>query len=148
LKIIRKIQVLLRRDDKPLQQIARRIHEIENSDHNLQNQYCNKELTILKNIHTDGPILKGCISQFTTMTLNGMKFQINNKGDNYCGIKEKFILIENICYNAELGGHIIIGKEFLEKTSLYSKPCSSVYLGIYQVNVGKLSKKVFGPLTK
>jgi len=40
-----------------------------------------------------------------------MKSQINNKGNNYCcGIKGKIILIENICYNAEFGGHVIIGK--------------------------------------
>jgi len=114
---MQKFKDLIRKDDKPLQQIACRIHEIENSDTNLQNQYCNREQTIFKNIHTDGPIIKGCISQFNIMTLNGMKFQINNKDNNCCGIKGKIILIENICYNAEQGGHIIIGKEFLEKTS-------------------------------
>jgi len=145
---MQKFKDLIRKDDKPLQQIARRIHEIENSDNNLQNKYCNEESIIFKNIHTNGPIIKGCISQFTTMTLSGMKFQINNKGNNCCGIKGKIILIENICYNDEHSGQIIIGKEFLEKTPLYSLPCSSVYLGIYQVDVNKLSKRSFWPVNK
>jgi len=145
---MQKFKDLIRKDDKPLQQIARRIHEIENSDNNLQNRDCNREQPIFKNLHTDGPIIKGYTLQFTTMTLNGMKFQINNKGNNCCGIKGKIILIENICYNAEDGGYIIIGKEFLEKKSLYSLPCSSVYLGIYQVDVDKLSKRSFWPVNE
>lgn len=145
---MQKFKDLIRKDDKPLQQIARRIHEIENVNNNLQNEYCYSEQTIFKNIHTNGPIIKGCVSQFTTMTLRGMKFQIHNKGNNCCGIKGKIILIENICYNDEHGGHIIIGKEFLEKTSLYSRPCSSVYLGIYQVDENKLSKRSFWSVAK
>lgn len=146
--VMQKFKDLIRKDDKPLQQIARRIHEIENSDNNFQNEYFYRDDTIFKDVHTNGPIMKGCVSQFTTMTLSGMKFQINNKGNNCCGVKGKIILIENVCYNDEHRSHVIVGKEFLEKTSLYSTPCSSVYLGIYQVDKNKLSKRSFWPVNE
>lgn len=127
--------------DKPLQQIGRRLQEIEtNCGTDLHNNFNEKQSYVL-NVHTNGPLLEGCVDpQYSIFKLNGMKIVIQNKANNCCGLDSgEIILMENICYNTKYKDHVVIGKKFLEKRALYTLPCSSTHIGIYEVS--KLSHK-------
>jgi len=130
---MQQIKKLIRKFEKPLEQIARRIQEIENNS-KVETKKIEKNTLILKNPHTLGPIFQGCYNQFETLIYNELEFTINNKGDRCCGLTSgEIIIIENICYSETHYDNVVIGKEFLEKENLYEKPCSSSILGIYKV---------------
>lgn len=118
---MQKLKVLIKKDDKPLQQIAKRLQEIDN--YGIKSQHCkNIEVKIsLKNKHANGPIINGCIIQYSVLKLEGMTFDINSKANNCCELTNgKIIIIDNFCYNEQIQDNIIIGKEFLNKKPLYT----------------------------
>lgn len=51
----------------------------------------------------------------------------------------EIIVVENIAYCSNKNGHVILGRQFLDKQDLYLAPCSSSLLGIYRYSVNKLS---------
>lgn len=138
---MQKLKSLLKKYDKPLQQIGRRLQEIEtNCGTDLHNNL-NEKQSYMLNVHTNGPLLEGCVDpQYSIFKLNGMKLVIQNKANNCCGLNSgEIILMENICYNTKYKDYVVIGKKFLEKRALYTLPCSSIHIGIYEVS--KLSHR-------
>jgi len=139
------LKKLLKKDDKPLQQIGRRPQELENCGINLNNSDIEDDFIFLKD-HISGPLIKGCtVPQYSLLKLNGMKFEAQNKANNCCCVKNgRIVIIENICYNKDIKDYVIVGKEFMNKKSLYSLPFSSSYLGIFEVL--KLSHRNMWPV--
>lgn len=139
---MQKLKPLIKKYDKPLQQIGRRLQEIEtNCGTDLHNNFNKKAPYVLSNVHTNGPLLEGCVEpQYSIFKLNGMKLVVQSKANNCCGLGSgEIILMENICYNTKYKDHVVIGKKFLDKRPLYTLPCSSTHIGIYEVS--KLSQK-------
>lgn len=100
---MQKLKSLLKKYDKPLQQIGRRLQEIEtNCGTDLHNNL-NEKQSYMLNVHTNGPLLEGCVDpQYSIFKLNGMKLITQNKANNCCGLNSgEIILMENICYNTK-----------------------------------------------
>lgn len=131
---MQKLKVLIKKDDKPLQQISKRLQEIHK--HGIKCQYTqnSKVEQSFKNEHFKGPIMKRCTLQFALLKLNRMMFDINSKANNCCELTSgQIIIICNFCYNDKYKNRVIIGREFLRKIPLYTSPCSSTNIGIYEV---------------
>jgi len=133
---MQKMKKLLRKDDKPLQQIARRIHEIICFREEETMPFLYNDNISFKNTHTNGPLLNNCSDfQFSTLLFKNMTFKIQTKANNICGLTSgKIVIIENIICSKINNESYIIGKEFLEMKPLYTKPCLSSHLGIYKVS--------------
>lgn len=142
---MQKLKVLIKKDDKPLQQIAKRLQEID--IYGIKSQH-NKNIQVkisLKNKHASGPIINGCTIQYSVLKLEGMTFDINSKANNCRELRNgKIVIIDNFCYNEKFQDNIIIGKEFLNIKPLYTLPSSSSNLGIYEVS--KLSQQLSWPV--
>lgn len=133
---MQKMKKLLRKDDKPLQQIARRIHEIICFREEEMMPFLYNDNISFKNTHTNGPLLNNCSDfQFSTLLFKNITFKIQTKANNICGLTSgKIVIIENIICSKINNESYIIGKEFLEMKPLYTKPCLSSHLGIYKVS--------------
>jgi hypothetical protein len=133
---MQKMKKLLRKDDKPLQQIARRIHEIICFREEETMPFLYNDNISFKNTHTNGPLLNNCSDfQFSTLLFKNKTFKIQTKANNICGLTSgKIVIIENIICSKINNESYIIGKEFLEMKPLYIKPCLSSHLGIYKVS--------------
>ncbi|XP_067214679.1 uncharacterized protein [Linepithema humile] len=122
------IKKMLRKAEKPLQQLYNRISKI------------NAELKITDN-ESIYPILKkkfreilpaNCkrahrVIQFKDFILTA------KKPDNCCYLKDNtIVVIKHICYNGDTA--VIIARKFLTKNSLSLYPCSSENMDVYIVN--------------
>lgn len=143
---MQKIKKLLRKDDKPLQQIARRIYEITCFREEETTSFVYNDNISLKNPHTNGPLINSCSDfQFSTLLFKNMTFKTQMKANNVCGLTSgKIVIIENIICSKINNESYIIGKEFFKKEPLYTEPCVSSHLGIYMVS--NLSMRKTWPL--
>lgn len=133
-----KIKKLIRKGDKPLQQIARRLTEIDTNSCNGNEILENTNNTQLKNRHCNGPLLNGISQkncrQFSILKTKDYFLDINNIKndcvllDNGIGVEiNNFIQYENENY--------LIGKEITRNSSdLYTEPCHSRNFNIHVVN--------------
>ncbi|CAL1282894.1 unnamed protein product [Larinioides sclopetarius] len=126
-----RMKKLLRTPHKPLQQICKRL--LENKELYEHQKIRERALIPLSStLHFSGPTLNCQGMQYKE--IEGYNFKLKVKtGDNCIMLKnDKIILVQNfICNEAQL---LIIGQEFLHKTSFYSKPCESSSFKIYQVS--------------
>ncbi|XP_011684334.1 PREDICTED: uncharacterized protein LOC105447823 [Wasmannia auropunctata] len=120
------IKKMLRKSEKPLQKLYKRISENFNETF----QYdCNKSnMPILKKKSSKVPPMNCtsayCIIEFSDFTLT------DKKPNNCCYLTDKtIVVIEHICYNKEKIP-VIIGKKFLTKNSLPFYPCESQNMDI------------------
>lgn len=132
------IKKLIRKGDKPLQQIARRLTEIDTNSNNGNKMVENTNIMQLNKPHRNGPLLNGMnrkiCRQFSILKTKHYMLDINN-------IKNDCVLLENgigvqiynfIQYDSE---NYLIGKEITRNSSnLYREPCYSRNLNIYVVN--------------
>lgn len=135
---------MIRTDNKPLQQIIRRIEEKKNANNNIKTCDCDEstDLWVHKKQHYDGPLLSG-LTNPQYLLLSNKKFTIIAKDiKNSCIMltNEEVVMVNNIAFNNETSSYFIIGCAFLMKKDLYSKPCKSSLLSIYAVkNLSELN---------
>lgn len=131
---------MLRKDDKPLQQVVRRVEENKT---NCQYFKCECDLKTheqndyfeYNNKHNKGPLITGTSNpQFLEMKFKSFKF-IPKDRKNYCCTLNNgdVVIIENIAFNQKENGMAIIGRKFLYKNDFYKEPLPSSILGIYEV---------------
>lgn len=98
---MQKLKSLLKKYDKPLQQIGQRLQEIQTNCITDLHKIVNKKQSYLLNLHTNSSLLEGCVDpKYSIFKLNRMKLVIQNKANNCCGLDSgKNFLMENICYN-------------------------------------------------
>lgn len=128
------IKRLLRKNEKPLQQLIRRYSEIENVHSAVsENNSNNDELYLCKYLHNDGPLSNDVYDvQSQYLQLSSKRFEINCKrnSDNCFVLKSgSCILILNIVKNRN-GDIYVIGKKLKYIKNLYELPCPSDELGI------------------
>lgn len=126
------IKKMLRKDDKPLQQIARRLEE---SDMIVKEKlFITNNNPLFCNQHLDGPLVDNSNNtQYRKVIFKEFTLVCDGK-NNYVGLKEKEIVcIENIVYYNDTK-ICIIGKQFKRKRDLYTLPCKSSILDIYEVS--------------
>ncbi|XP_071639678.1 uncharacterized protein [Temnothorax longispinosus] len=131
------IKKLIRKGDKPLQQIARRLTEIDTNSCNGNEVLENIDNIELKKRHRNGPLLNGIshknCRQFSILKTKHYFLDINNTRndcvllDNGIGVQiHNFIQYENESY--------LIGKEIMHNSSdLYTEPCHSRNFNIHVV---------------
>ncbi|EFN76345.1 hypothetical protein EAI_06447, partial [Harpegnathos saltator] len=131
------LKKLLKKPEKPLQQIIRRKYELNNVP--LHDTHLHS-LPTLKKLHHLGPIINNIsfIAQYKEVQLNTFVLK-TTEPDNCCyTVNNKVINVKNILSTTT--GILLIAQEFLSLEDFYIKPCKLSFLGIY-------SAKNLGPLT-
>lgn len=126
------LKSMLRKPDKPLEQIVLRYHERGQIIYNPKN---NNNITLL-GPHDNGPLLDNMRvdSQYNTLKLPNFKFKTKINADSYYLSKKKEIVkLINITYSKDTDKIILIGKKFEHKEDFYDQPISSSHFGIYVV---------------
>lgn len=134
------LKKLIRSSNNPLQQIHRRIQEINSSF--IEINECNlKEIKAKYFVdmeHKNGPSLNNnsCqwYKQYKKISFTNLSFSINRYSiaDSYCSLSgnAEVIEIHNIVKTTN-GDIFIIGKYFIKQSPLYVYPCDSSLLNIY-----------------
>lgn len=138
------LKKMVRKYDKPLQQVVRRFEEKFNptSDSTTQIDKLKNQNDSPQNfqlLHNDGPLINGTSSpQYKILLLDKIKIKIHFASDSYVGLKMensvfKIIKIVNICYSQDLKKYVLLGRQFEKMDSFFSQPFKSDAIGIYKV---------------
>lgn len=137
---LKKFKVMLRKHDRPLEQIIKRFKELEincsvpNSNH--MNTNIN-DIVVIKNQHKNGPLpisVQG--SQFKTLILKHklITLKINSESNCYFGtLDNNIIKAINIVQILSTDQIMVVGKMFTVKKLLYKTPIKSNKFGIFIV---------------
>lgn len=127
---LRKIKQLIRKAELPLQQIHNRLTEV---GYCLPFQEKHRKIGVC-GIHNAGPTLPG-INGPQYLTFVGTDFTLSiHKPNNCCGLNDgSIVMIENIV-TTSTNDLCIIGRQFINLSNFYTKPCNSSLLGIYTSN--------------
>lgn len=155
---MKEIKSMLRKHEKPLQQLINRYSEQKYTKIHHSNALKTCKSYSLKKIHKNGPLpdfatITGY--QYSCLIFNNFKININCKRDQFiltnCNHIVQCFNIMETCVNGENGTYIL-GKHFINKSPAYIKPMDSTILDIYLVdnistnfqlwNVDKISKKI------
>lgn len=137
------LKKLVRKSDKPLQQVVRRFEErsslIDPPIVNLNNPENETLLKLFKMEHNEGPLISDTTSpQFKILILDKIKIKINVNADSFVGlhINSSFVLVKviNICYSQSLKNNVILGRKFNKLERFFEKPIKSDEIGIYKVS--------------
>lgn len=124
------IKKLLRKAEKPLPQIVRRILEMRN----LSEEKSTSKISIkVTDEHFEGPLIAefNFHNQYKKLNFKNFCFS-TSRPDNICKLLEGDIVeIENIVMKDQ--EVFIIGKKFLKGTDFFTQPCQSSLLGICMV---------------
>ena len=129
---------LVRKNDKPLQQVVRRIAEI--NKYQLPKYEPQVQAIICWREHNTSPTLTNCRgTQFEEIRLNNYRLQRSKP--NNCVILNKgtVVFIQNIIENGN--GCFIIGNSFNQTNHLFEKPLKSGILNTFSVSSLKDGKK-------
>lgn len=139
------IKKMLRKSDKPLEQIIHRVTEkgFIKFPKNVNAGYS------VSNEHFEGPLLPGCRPlQYKLLTTEKFTLKLNS-ADCYIQIandSKDIVIIKNITYFAD--EICVIGQKFLHKNNFFTIPCESSALGIFLVNKDCLGELEVFPLRK
>lgn len=141
---LQSLKHLLRKHDKPLPQVIRRILEIEQNSLPVPNQE-NDGRTILKRMHSNGPVINSCKGkQFKNLQFKNWTFKCDNKADCYVILKGFAVVqVKNFVQNE--AGIFLVGKQFTRKKKLFNSPLDSSRLEIFSVEC--LSPLGFWPIS-
>lgn len=142
---LQSILKLIRKNDKPLEQIVRRISEHNFCLNTKFNMRSNNEPELL-NPHFNGPLVnhQNC-KQFSKVKFKNFMLK-TREPDNCCCLNDgTIIVIKNFASNIE--GTIVIGHKYRSLQDFYSEPCKSSTFGIYVVdNIGHLQNWNLGQI--
>ncbi|CAI6373398.1 unnamed protein product [Macrosiphum euphorbiae] len=139
---LKSLKKMIRKHDKPLQQIIRRCNERHFIEGKTSEQHL-KNCEQLKHKHTDGPLLENLIGfQYKKLYLKNIKIKVGNNADSFIlNDSNDIIKVENIVSLHKTNEIVIIGKVFEIKKPFYEKPIPSIVLNIYEVNNLSLTHK-------
>jgi len=122
------IKKLLRKAEKPLEQLVRRYYEIESVESNfVKTSRSNSSKFIFQNAHSDGPVINipNVQLQFKIMSNSFFVINCDSLHDKYCILKTgQCVHIKNIV-KANNNVMYIVGNILNAEDSLYSTPCES-----------------------
>jgi len=127
------LKKMLRKPDKPLQQIIKRYNEKCLLMSNTKYKYIVLHFT---GIHNRGPIIGSSMNgiQFSTLKLENMTIKTKIDADSYLITKDKrLIKVVNIISNEKKSDGILICKYFKNSYPLFLNPIRSIDLDIYVV---------------
>lgn len=138
------LRKLVRKNDKPLQQVVRRYYESIKSGKEVHGSEKLSDFHLVKP-HCDGPLTSGCSGpEFKSVVFPEFKLSCTPR-DSSCALKDGTIIeIENFAFSLEFNEYIVIGKEYMKKCDFFDYPLSSSTLNIFCVHT--LSETKFWPL--
>jgi len=122
---------LVRKSEKPLQQIARRYEE-------QQRARCipadPPQSTTFRNEHFCGPLPAGFVSsQYTSLKFREFSLNVSD-ANNCCGLDDgSIIVVENFVFSRRQKCMVALGRQFSKRSDFYTDPCASSSLGILKV---------------
>lgn len=135
---MKELKSLLRKHEKPLQQVVNRYFEKysfnDNDISNNQKQHFT-ETPILQQIHANGPVVEHYTGpQYYNLFYLNIKIKIKKENDSFILTKDKkLVKCINIMYNSD-NEIIILGKYFKSIMPFFSEPIDSNILDIYFVH--------------
>lgn len=140
------IKRMIRKGEKPLQQLARRISEIEvaKEESEVTSDVTNSSTKVnLEQLHFNGPLTRETqsgVEQFKKFKNEAFKINCNNSKDACVLLKDgNFTVIENIL-KLKSGNICFIGKKYSPIDDLYKNPNSSLFNISIAKNVSSESK--------
>jgi len=123
------IKKLVRGNDKPLEQLSNRVHEIRNSRYVTFNDTISTYKLGKENFN--GTLIDKCTSPMH-INIQFRNFKITiKKPNNYCIMRdESVVMVENICYLNNVA--VIIGKKLKDGQPFFHLPAPSTCFGIAQ----------------
>jgi len=122
---------LVRKSNKPLQQIVKRIGEIEVHQMLIETP---DRVSPLSNPHNKGPLLNGInpsVYQYKNLFFNNTKLGISLPNNCVFLTGNRVILIENIIdFNTQI---LLIGRQFLKQSDFFNSPLPSHKLNCFEV---------------
>ena len=132
------VKGLVRKNDKPLQQVVRRIAEINKNQ--LPKYEPQVQAIICWREHNTGPTLTNCRgTQFEEIRLKNYRLQRSKPNNGVILNKGTVVFIRNIIENGN--GCFIIGNSFNQTNHLFEKPLKSGILNTFSVSSLKVGKK-------
>ncbi|CAI6377752.1 unnamed protein product [Macrosiphum euphorbiae] len=134
------LKKMVRKNDKPLQQVVKRCQERSLSlKTNCENNVNNIPIKQFKVEHSEGPLTNETSSpQYKILILDQIKVKIHVNADSYVGLKTngnlQIIKVVNICYCQQLKKQILLGRQFLKLECFFKEPIKSNTMGIYKVS--------------
>lgn len=131
---LQKLKRMIRKGDKPIQQVAKRYEELKQSQSQEQSPQTWRDY--LSGLHCSGPLPAGCFNpQYSSFFDPIRSIKINLSNANCCCKlnDDSIIQVENIAHSAEKK-LVFVGRKFLDVKDLYSIPCPSSLLGIHHVS--------------
>lgn len=129
---IRSIKQLIRKGDKPLQQIVRRLAETEYVNNHVMKLNKSNALQVVERKHLDGPLTddRNYVLQFRILRAGSLYIN-SHDGRNDCILIEKDVIsiVHNFAKTAN--NHLyVIGEQLSFHKDLFEKPCNSNNLSI------------------
>lgn len=125
---LKRIKGMVRKPSSPLQQIIRRISELDSTS--FKDEETLKTYKTLKMLHSDGPVPQGFtgnVSQFKELAID--EFVINSSERDRCiKMNNKILLVQNIIVFE--GEEYIVCKEYRHIAKFFDYPIDSTDLGI------------------
>lgn len=141
-----KLKKMVRKYDKPLQQVVNRYSENKNKRNLLVKDNNTFEIKpkFEKN-HNEGPLISEVTSpQYKHLILENFMINITKDADSYVGVHKNdtfsIIKVVNICYCTNLKKEVILGRKFETLKCFFNKPIKSSEINIYQIS--DFSKKI------
>nr|XP_023013056.1 uncharacterized protein LOC111503073 isoform X1 [Leptinotarsa decemlineata] len=127
---MQKLKKLVRKGEKPLEQISRRIYEQERNFNNPQN--CSQTQYPQPSIeHSEGPLFSNVINSKQYKKVEFSNYVLRtSEADNCCYLQNNSVIIikKFIAHEGEMK---IIERKFINLENLYTSPCESSQLGIF-----------------
>ena len=119
---------LVRRGDKPLQQIAKRLYELNFCIS--RSEVRNKKF--LEKNHNDGPLdnERDYKEQYKTLNLNLFYLNCDDKKNNCVLLKANTVVCVHNIAKSQNNNLYIIGRKLIPDLNLFTTPCESQLLGI------------------
>jgi len=130
---MKSLKKMIRKHDKPLQQIIKRYYEQKN----VTTHHEDKRMKIVfKNEHSQGPLLNHLTEpQYKTVHVQNTLLKTSSIADRFILTKDDNIMeILNIAHTKITNEVVLVGKVFLIKQPFYEKPLSSTIFDIYIVD--------------
>lgn len=144
------IKTLIRKREKPLQQLFNRYNEIKrhkNDEYNITNL---DKLVPVKSSAYNDIVPDGCKKPlYSKAVCNNFTLSIKENANNCCGLEDgSIVIVEKKVWHVQLNDFIIVGKKFVRKQNFYITPCESSFLDTHIVSKLALSESTIWPLSK
>lgn len=139
------LKKLVRKGDKPLQQVVNRLNEMFSSDIKFHpfsktNKFLNRPnitMPCFMNPHSIGPVWEDCDSSRQFKSAHFQSFRLSNsRPNNCCSLSDgSIVLISNFIFSYQFQTMVILCRKFEKVSDFYGAPfCPSSSLGIFEVD--------------